>query len=646
MSDAILALSEWPGPAVPVVLFLLKLTLLLLLALAATRAMPRASAGTRHLVWLVALGALLLLPALATWGPVRVGVLPAKATVATHGPVGSPEQAAVATVAATVNVPSESGPAPRSPSSESRPPLVPAIAAIWGVVALLLLARLGHGAWSVGRIVRRARPLDAPEWQVPLYEIADRLGLATAPRLLRSEQVKMPFAAGIFRATVVLPAECDAWTPARRSAVLIHELGHAARRDLLGHTLGRIACALYWFHPLVWSAARQLRNESERACDDLALVFGTRPSDYAEHLLDIVTCVRDHNTPAVALALAHRGEFEGRMLAILNPDLTRRGPSRLQQCAVAGTLATLAFLLGVVVPVPRAAVAQRPPVVAAPPGDVAAQTPIATPVAPRPRSVPVPAATPAPVTMPVGDDAAGPDDDRAAALARSLKGDASAEVRRVAAWGLARFARTDVARDALMAALTGDADANVREMAAWALAGARRYPAASAALAQAIGRDKDPQVRATAVWAAGSVRDPAALPALVNVLGDTDADVREVAAWAVGTIGPEQAPAALLRALEDPDREVRMSAAWALFTIADPAATDAIDTAYRKEADAEVRMALLRALGAMGDRAVPTLERLVTSPDSSVRTIAIMALAGGNATGPWPMPRPRPRPYP
>src|SRR5690606_22273638 len=125
-----------------------------------------------------------------------------------------------------------------------------------------------------------------------------------------------------------------------------------------------------------------------------------------------------------------------------------------------------------------------------------------------------------------------------------------------------------------------------------------------------------------------------------------DARVRELAAWSVGSIRPEQAPAALLRALEDQDREVRMSAAWALFNIADPACADAIDTAYRKEADPEVRKGLLRALAAMGDRAAPALERLVTSPDSTVRAIAITALAGGNATGPWPMPRPQPRPFP
>ena len=145
------------------------------------------------------------------------------------------------------------------------------------------------------------------------------------------------------------------WSAERRTAVLIHELGHVRRHDLIGHTLGRIACALYWFHPLVWTAARRLRAESERACDDLALVFGTRPSDYAEHLLDIVTCVRDHNTPAVALAMAHRKEFEGRMLAILNPELRRRGLGRLQSAALVGGLTSLALVLGAAAPVPRPA---------------------------------------------------------------------------------------------------------------------------------------------------------------------------------------------------------------------------------------------------------------------------------------------------
>jgi HEAT repeat protein len=101
-----------------------------------------------------------------------------------------------------------------------------------------------------------------------------------------------------------------------------------------------------------------------------------------------------------------------------------------------------------------------------------------------------------------------------------------------------------------------------------------------------------------------------------------------------------------MTALSDKNRDVRLAAAWALFSIEDPAATSALDAALGKESDKEVQLGMIRALGAMGDQAVDALQRLVTSPDSNVRTIAITALAGGGASGPWPWPRPEPRPYP
>jgi hypothetical protein len=48
----------------------------------------------------------------------------------------------------------------------------------------------------------------------------------------------------------------------------------------------------------------------------------------------------------------------------------------------------------------------------------------------------------------------------------------------------------------------------------------------------------------------------------------------------------------------------------------------------------------------MGDRSVDALSKLVSSPDSTVRAVAVTALAGGSAGGPWPWPRPEPRPFP
>lgn len=661
-----------PASLLVALVMLLKITCVLLLALAVAGTMPRASAGARHLVWLVALAALLLLPPLAVWAPLPLRVLPATTVSSEQSlPTGPATSTALQVNRAVQGEPET---VPSGPSdNEVRPATTLSFGTLlvflWATGVVVLLGRLAYGAWSVRRIVRRAAPLVHPSWQTPLYEIADRLGLEAAPALLRSEDVKMPFAAGLFTSTIVLPAESDDWSGERRSAVLVHELSHVRRRDLVGHTVSRIACALYWFHPLVWTAARRLRAESERACDDLALVFGARPSDYAEHLLEIVTCVRDHNTPAVALAMAHRKEFEGRMLAILNPELRRRGPSRTEALSLAGSLAALALLVGAAAPMPRVATAAvvadtagekalgfmrdagRAPVSMpaspAAPETVARRVPSAEP-APNPRPMPAPrptVAAEAVLNAATGSDQE-PDDTRAAVLAKALRTDANAGVRRTAAWGLARYARTEVAVGALTSALDGDTEATVREMAAWALAGARRNSTAGAAVMRALEKDRDASVRATASWAAGSIGDPAVVPALVARLKDSEAEVRELAAWSIGACRPDQAPSALVDALGDKDRDVRESVTWALFTIHDQGTAAAIEAAFRRETDAGVREGMIKALGRMGDASVDVLQRLVASPDSQVRAVAITALAGGDASGPWPWPRPEPRPFP
>jgi beta-lactamase regulating signal transducer with metallopeptidase domain len=343
-----------PGWNTSMMMLLAKATLILIAALGITVTMQRASAGARHLVWLITLGALLLVPALATFTPLRMEILPAREKMAEapsqkatpsmdkQAPAihGVSQSTATSTSAATTALP---GGAPVG--AIERQGLLATmstfslIALLWVAVVIGIMMSLLYGALMVKRIVRNSHPLDTQDWLTPLYEVSDRLELDEPPRLLSSSDAKMPFACGFLKPTIVLPAECESWTEDRRRAVLLHELAHVSRHDLVGHTLGRLACAVYWFHPLVWTAAKQLRNESERACDDLALSCGARASDYAEHLLDIVTSVRNDHTPVVALAMARRKEFEGRMLAILDPELRHSKPSRRQSAALIASLA-------------------------------------------------------------------------------------------------------------------------------------------------------------------------------------------------------------------------------------------------------------------------------------------------------------------
>src|SRR4030088_3322955 len=81
MSNVFNAITALPGWNMTALLLLAKAKVILLAALGITLAMQRASATARHLVWLVALGALLLVPAMTAWAPIKLGVLPTSASV-------------------------------------------------------------------------------------------------------------------------------------------------------------------------------------------------------------------------------------------------------------------------------------------------------------------------------------------------------------------------------------------------------------------------------------------------------------------------------------------------------------------------------------------------------------------------------------
>jgi HEAT repeat protein len=246
-----------------------------------------------------------------------------------------------------------------------------------------------------------------------------------------------------------------------------------------------------------------------------------------------------------------------------------------------------------------------------------------------------------------GHQLAGKDtDERPVLLAKILATDTSASLRRIAAWGLNEYADHQVAAEALSKALRGDRDADVREMAAWSLSDADHSPVAIEALTAAIRSDSNKEVRETAVWSLGNIGDRSSADALTAALSDPDVEIRKRAAWALGNTDLKLAPPRLIEMLNDKDPEMRETVAWALYQIEDPSAIRGLEAALAREQDKELQVAYIRALASVGEKSVDALKGLLESKDPEIRNIAVRALAGGHATGPWPRPWPQPRPFP
>ena len=624
-------------------LLVLKMTALLVAGAAVAATLRRSSAGARHLVWLATLAGLLVMPAALRYAPLQFPILP-RSMLDTQGPAmnTTPEPPPLYERARRVE-----GSSPEALSARPAQAATPSawhpvmslrrgLLAAWAGGATLLLGYLAVGVLSVRRIIRSARPLDAAPWRSLLAEVADRLDLTDLPRLLASDRASVPFVFGLWRPTVVLPAEARDWTEERRALVLSHELAHLKRCDPVGHALGRAACALYWFHPLVWVAARRLRAESERACDDLVLRNGVRASDYADHLLDILVAVRHNTVPGAAVAMARRKEFEGRLLAILDPALRRNAPRPTQVAALLTGLAAVFVAVAASTP-SRAETTPSPLVVptSSAPASVVSQAPALRPDVVRGPG-PAEAVTAGVSGATAGDDKADSRHERSGrlgTLVHILQTDSEANVRRTAAWALAGSREAEGAAVALAVALHGDASAEVRETAAWALGNGDEGRVAAAALAEALRRDSSPDVRATAAWALGR-RQLDDLSPLLAALSDTHPKVREVAIWSVGRQRVAGPPEAVVAALRDADDQIRLVAAWALSQIGDGASVVPLEAAFKEEKDDEVRRGLFHALYLLGERSPEVAGWALASKDQELREKGVLMLAAPSS-GPW-----------
>ncbi len=365
-------------------------TALLMLAAVAAITLRRDSAATRHFVWLLAIVALLVVPVLSAMLP-QWRVLPEWA--------GIPHDAAVvplvpnadgalemAQTAGPDEVDTQSTPAyqpaaalpgvqPMLAAPEANPSAafprwnwLNALPLAWGMGFCVLILRLIAARWMLWNTERQGtvvwpsgQPAQANDDPIvtALESASSQLRMRRPVTLLIYPGRTIPVVWGILRCRLLLPAAARHWNSEQLRSVLLHELAHIKRRDTLAHLLAQFACALHWFNPLAWFAAWRLGLERERACDDLVLASGVRPSAYAEHLLGVVTqLVPAPWTQSCGLAMARKSSLEGRLVAVLSQHLNRRG--------VTTALAAVVLLLGVGIAVPlamlRAAAPDKPDV--------------------------------------------------------------------------------------------------------------------------------------------------------------------------------------------------------------------------------------------------------------------------------------------
>ena len=285
-------------------------------------------------------------------------------------------------------------------------------------------------------------------------------------------------------------------------------------------------------------------------------------------------------------------------MAILDPALSRRSPTR-RSAAVVATLAIICVMsLAGVRPVSRVVEAQGRPSSPAAPAPTPAPMPTPTPTpAPTPRPMPAPAPImQAPIiSIPSLAQAAGfIDTDAIVHEVSSAVSEAFAQAApQVKVDTTPRGAADPKVVAALSAALKDD-NKDVRQQALHSLMSMRAAVPPDVYLT--LLKDPDPEMRKQAVYGIGRLRDAKYADMLMSALKDDNREVRQQAVFALGQLRDPRAIDPLTAALKDNDPDLRKQAAFALGQIRDRRAIDPLIAAL-KDANPEVRQQAAFALG-------------------------------------------------
>ncbi|HXY37046.1 MAG TPA: M56 family metallopeptidase [Planctomycetaceae bacterium] len=148
---------------------------------------------------------------------------------------------------------------------------LPCLVLLWSAGVGLLSLRLASGWKAIRRLRAASWELADAAWGDRFARLRERLRISPAVRLLSSASASVPMVVGWIKPVVLLPAGMlTGLSVAQVEALLVHELAHIRRHDALVNLVQNVVETLFFYHPAVWWVSKQIRNEREHCCDDIA----------------------------------------------------------------------------------------------------------------------------------------------------------------------------------------------------------------------------------------------------------------------------------------------------------------------------------------------------------------------------------------
>ncbi len=165
---------------------------------------------------------------------------------------------------------------------------------LWIIGMIVMLMAILSSNLRIGKIKKSVQVVENKELSMLFHRCKEDMHLHKKVVLGYSSFIKSPITFGIIHPYIVIPKDISMLSTDEIKCVLLHELYHCKRKDMLVNYLMCLVRTVYWFNPLVWYFLKEMKTEMEISCDYAVLKMLDKKSHfkYGEVILKFASLSR------------------------------------------------------------------------------------------------------------------------------------------------------------------------------------------------------------------------------------------------------------------------------------------------------------------------------------------------------------------
>ncbi|MBU3190675.1 phosphodiester glycosidase family protein [Clostridium bowmanii] len=174
------------------------------------------------------------------------------------------------------------------------------ISCLWLLVVIIIASYTIVMTMKLKVKVKSGKVCDNEDVLLLLLQCKNKLNIKSNIKIIYTNGIKTPCIYGFISPKLLLPIGIENYVNKNElEYIILHELAHVKRLDIIVSCLSGILQIIHWFNPIIWYSFYRMRNDKELACDALVLSH-VKCDDYINYGKTIIKLLESYKkTPKV-----------------------------------------------------------------------------------------------------------------------------------------------------------------------------------------------------------------------------------------------------------------------------------------------------------------------------------------------------------